>query len=105
MLEDGYITEQQIKHVRKILIATSLTYIAASLLSVLHIWPWIGRSMAVTAPPPLAPPIHPQPSRRTGRAKKRNTGRTCQRRQKSKTAKLVRQFGKPVIRGWLRLSR
>jgi len=104
MLEDGYITGQQVKHVRKILIATSLTYIAASLLSVLHIWPWIGRSMALTTPL-LTPPIHPQPSRITGSAKKRNTSRTSQKRQKSKTAKLVRQFGKPVIRSWLRLAR
>jgi Zn-dependent membrane protease YugP len=42
LLRAGYITEKQAKDARKILVASSLTYVASSLLSVLNIWPWLG---------------------------------------------------------------
>ncbi len=42
VLQGGYITERQAKDARKILVASSLTYVASSLLAVLNIWPWLG---------------------------------------------------------------
>ncbi len=45
LLKNGYITERQARDARKILVASSLTYIASSLLAVLNIWPllmWWG---------------------------------------------------------------
>lgn len=42
LLKDGYITERQAKDAKTILVASSLTYVASSLLSVLNFWPWLG---------------------------------------------------------------
>ncbi|MCP3868789.1 MAG: zinc metallopeptidase [Gammaproteobacteria bacterium] len=43
LLRDDYINEQQLSESREILLACSLTYVAASLLSVLNFWPWFPR--------------------------------------------------------------
>jgi len=48
MLQDEYIDDTQVRDVRQILIACSMTYIASSLVAVLHIWPWLGRGPALT---------------------------------------------------------
>lgn len=42
LLRDGYITARQAKDARTILVASSLTYVASSLVTILTIWPWIG---------------------------------------------------------------
>ena len=42
MLRDGYISDEQSKNAKEILVASSLTYVVASLLAVLNIWPWLG---------------------------------------------------------------
>ncbi|MGD8620101.1 MAG: zinc metallopeptidase, partial [Gammaproteobacteria bacterium] len=47
MLQDGYIHSAQIGEARKILSACSLTYVTSSLVSVLHIWPWLGRGQGI----------------------------------------------------------
>lgn len=41
ILEEGYITEEQLPIVRQILKACALTYVAASLADVLNLWRWI----------------------------------------------------------------
>lgn len=41
ILEEGYITEEQLPIVRKILKACALTYVAASLADILNLWRWI----------------------------------------------------------------
>ena len=38
----GYITEKQAKDASRILVASSVTYIASSLLAALSFWPWMG---------------------------------------------------------------
>lgn len=43
MLQQGFIDEDQVEAAHRILYACSLTYVAASLTGVLHIWPWLGR--------------------------------------------------------------
>lgn len=114
MLEDGYISATQREDARKILLACSLTYIASSLISILNIWPWLGRPavfMPLTSfncaasPGPAAGPAvpaekHPVPDRRCrGRKDRQLTGRS------GMTALLVRKLAKPVIRELLRCSR
>ena len=42
MLCDGHIRDDQVADARRILVASSLTYIAASFASVIHVWPWLG---------------------------------------------------------------
>jgi hypothetical protein len=112
LLRDGYIDGKQVRDVRTILAACSLTYIASSLVSVLNIWPWLGRRPAVhgllPGPQPAvarlkpAARIHHTQSQR--RPVRNATARTLGRIPETTTAKLLRQFGKPVIRNWLRLS-
>lgn len=42
LLKDGYITERQAKDASKILVASSATYVASPLMTVLTLWPWIS---------------------------------------------------------------
>lgn len=51
MLRDGYIGEQQAQDARKILLACSLTYIASSMVAILHIWPWLGFGLRIRRQP------------------------------------------------------
>jgi Zn-dependent membrane protease YugP len=50
MLQDGYIHSEQVKDAKSILVACSLTYVAASFASVLSIWPWLGPRLALVWP-------------------------------------------------------
>jgi Zn-dependent membrane protease YugP len=115
MLEENYINGNQIKDARKILTACSLTYIASSLVSILNIWPWLGRPAAAStpliSPGPAGSPIPASSS--AGRTVKHPTAtgsrkrptRRRRRRQPGITAVLVRRLGKPLIREVLRYSR
>ena len=106
MLEDGYIDAQQVRHARQILTACSLTYIASSLVSILNFWPWLGRRPAAVSPALLATGLAAG-GMATGRASKPARHRVSQRhrRQPGKAAAMVRKYGKPLIREWVRLSR
>ena len=112
MLGDGYIDEQQIQNARKILTACSLTYIASSLVSILNFWPWLGRRPVAISPALLAGNTSPVSSHDTDSASGPVRQPTAmhraarrRRRQPGKAASLVRKYGKPVIREWVRLSR
>lgn len=112
-LKDGYITERQAIDARKILVASSLTYVASSLLSVLNIWPWLGwwgpvpftgqalqnHALRATSGTIVLERIA-QDSRRA------NTRRGQPRRHHEKRIceDLVRRFGKPLIKSWLRFA-
>jgi Zn-dependent membrane protease YugP len=109
MLRDGYIGADQTGDARRILLACSLTYVASSLVAVLHIWPWVGGGRYLYRPVrpasvqpaaawagggsarpaprlPAAPPARPG-ARRHGIAEP-----------------LLRAALKPLVRGWLRFS-
>ena len=110
MLEEGYISEQQVQDARKILTACSLTYIASSLVSILNFWPWLGRRPAAVSPALLAGATLPAGNSAAASAPVWQPAARrrvpCQRRrQPGKAATLVRKYGKPVIREWVRLSR
>lgn len=113
LLSDGYIAGEQVRDVRKILVACSLTYIASSLVSVLNIWPWLGRRPAVHGllAEPKSGIARSQPG--TGAKKTERphspvltrTAHALMHRPETTADVLLRLFGKPLIRGWLRLSR
>jgi len=107
MLTNGYINEQEGQAARRILLACSLTYIASSLVAVLHVWPWIGRPQAVSpftsddqsgqkalachGVSQRSERTHPIPS---GAHRLRNST------DSPVLEKLIRFFGKPLVRAW-----
>jgi Zn-dependent membrane protease YugP len=111
LLRDGYIDDDQVKQVRKVLVACSLTYIASSLVSVLYIWPWYGRRSAVYGllPVPLTGDASSDPvtgcdqSSSPDPQKRIHTVHSVRHVPQGTTEKLMRRFGKPVIRSWLRV--
>jgi Zn-dependent membrane protease YugP len=113
LLRDGYIDDEQARKIRKILAACSLTYISSSLVSVLNIWPWLGHRPAVHRLLPGSQPGDVVTGSVEARARTKGThsplrerSTRCARHKPEATrAKLLRRFGKPVIRSWLRLSR
>jgi len=112
LLRDGYIDGEQVRDVRKILLACSLTYIASSLVSVLYIWPWLGRQPAVHGllPRPQTDVARSNAATRRHRTTtprshvSTRTARTLRHKPEGTTATLLRRFGKPVIRIWIRLT-
>jgi Zn-dependent membrane protease YugP len=113
LLRDGYIDDKQARDVRKILTACSLTYISSSLVSVLNIWPWLGRRPAVHGLLSAPQPARVNPDSTAGNHKSKDLHqplraritRSARCKPEDTKAKLLRRFGKPVIRTWLRLSR
>lgn len=103
MLQDAYVDDDQVADVKKILVACSLTYIASSLVAVLHIWPWLGRGTGagLTA----CQPVTVVPVRKQRRRRKKHRIRVRKRNQDGLLEDALRQFGKPLIRSWLRYSR
>jgi hypothetical protein len=102
MLRGGYVGEKRLKDARLILVACSTTYIAASLVSVLNFWPWFIHGV-------VASPPQRERTDRSKVAEKPGARREQIRNRKKSSSRLavepiVRQFGKPLIRSWLRLS-
>ena len=110
MLRDGIISPHEVKDARKILVACSLTYIASSLAAVLSLWPWLGRAplrasnLAGTVAL-LDATRGGNDTRRIGRRRRAPARRVRSRKRGAPglVDALVRQVGKPLIRGWLRL--
>ena len=113
ILRDGYVREDQLKEARKILVACSLTYIASSMVAVLHIWPWLPRLPALgaglLAPGFLASALPEQAASVQKRVKRpangRQTARPRRRRGGGRSEQMLRRYGKPLIRSWVRYSR
>jgi Zn-dependent membrane protease YugP len=113
ILKEGYVGQGQLQEARKILVACSLTYIASSMVAVLNIWPWLPRrpalGSALVAPGFLAAGgvAHavPQRDRSTGAHASRQTIRGRKQGRDGKAERLIRRYGKPLIRSWVRYSR
>ena len=106
MLQQGYISDQQVGDARKILLACSLTYVASSLVSILNIWPWLGRGPAALMPQQAAGLVaEPPATRRRPAHRARPVRRRPAHARSSTTQSLVRGIGKPLIKGWMRLTR
>ena len=113
MLRDGYISVEQSKNAKEILVASSFTYVVASLLAVLNIWPWLGAGPIRVAPQtactglrlddksPLIPAARVDlascPEIRKRQSRRRNEPGVLEG--------LVRLIGKPLIRGWFQICR
>lgn len=110
MLRDGVISAGQARDARKILVACSLTYIASSLAAVLSLWPWLGRAPLTSLNRPgLIALVDAAETGDIEREQNKRSQRTHAYRVRSKKRStpglvedLVRQVGKPLIRGWLR---
>jgi hypothetical protein len=110
MLREGYINETQAKDARTILLASSLTYVASSLLAVLHVWPWLGRpamSLAGGNTHKLSLVSSPRSlhQARSSQPRQRGTRRRSRAANRGPLHGAVRLIGKPLIRGYLQLSR
>ena len=111
LLRESYITEKQAKDARKILIASSLTYVASSLLSVLHIWPWLGwwGPMRSTGQTPRNPTLTYMAQIPQDYECANTQYQRCRQSRKRRNVRfsegLARQFVKPLIRSWLQLCR
>jgi hypothetical protein len=115
MLREGYIDADQTQDARRILLACSLTYVASSLVAVLHIWPWVGggryprRPLAAAPPLPSSVPAAAPLASRSGRRPIANprpspTTRRVLARRERRGEMLIRGVFKPLIRGWFRLT-
>jgi hypothetical protein len=113
LLKDGQISEGQAQEAKKILVASSLTYVAASLLSVLNIWPWLGWRGPVRFPRThsdvlvLFSPREGVPAQGLV-AGLHNTDPTPLKRLKTNRRGgllqgFTRQIGKPLLKGYFRL--
>lgn len=111
MLQNGHISGAQVANAKQILLACSLTYVASSLLAVLQFWPWVGRGM-------LSAQLHQAVVIETARIQERRfvqqrrqprIGTPCEkdnaRHPSGSSDGMVRRFGKPLIRTWLRLAK
>lgn len=113
MPSNGYIEGEQIRSARSIVMASSLTYIAASLISALHIWPLLGR-MTVLNPSLQAPRLTSSdiqrvinlPASPAETVKSEASGRSRKRPRRARNTEIiVRKFGKPLTRGWIKITR
>lgn len=105
ILADGYVDEDRLVEAKRILMACSLTYIASSMVAVLHVWPWLGRpALADTSGLPLAAAQAVASVAGNDRSAARQA-RTVRQDRAGLPARLLRTCGKPLIREWLRLSR
>ena len=101
LLRESYVGEENIGDARIILVACSMTYVAASMISLLNFWPWFIRG-ALASPAmneegrgrqsASVKPARPRPARPRKAAGNR-----------SAMEPIVRQLGKPLIRCWLQL--
>ncbi len=104
MLRRRYIKEEQVKDARMILMACSMTYIAASMVSVLNFWPWFIRgAIPYPAPRPIQTALLHHEI--TGRPVQIRPGNPGKRRGRSVMQTLIRPIAKPLIKGWLKLNR
>jgi Zn-dependent membrane protease YugP len=112
LLQEQVIRPGQEKDVRKILAACSLTYVASSLAAVLSLWPWLGRArlpaplqlhtvglLAADADGRQSKSKHSRPAMQAGM----RPVRARRRKKRGVVEDLVRQVGKPLVRGWFRL--
>ena len=116
LLRNDYLDAQQSEDAKKILVASSLTYVASSLLAVMNIWPWLPRSGPTRLPARLSLQNsldeHPaQTDDRFNNIVIEQSGRRnldVQRRPHNQTQAgmlpaLVRIISKPLVRSWFRL--
>ncbi len=114
MLRERVLSAGQVRDARKILVACSLTYIASSLAAVLSLWPWLGRprltvlncshnsSDNVVLVDGTGDRKNPGARRRSHCHSARRGRRRRQQHSAGLVEDLVRQIGKPIIRGWFR---
>ncbi len=112
MLQGGdYIRANQVRDAHRILFVSSLTYVASSLLTVLSIWPWIGRpALRMYAAPPLGfalmdagtAPRHGSVPGPQARPRAGTRGPRQAQGVHRGTRAVMRRIARPLVRAWLR---
>ena len=95
--------EHSLKDARSILGACSMTYVAASLISVLNFWPWFISGARGSPAVIRRPAVGAGAAPKRQSAQPRPTGPEPTRRRRHVLEPFARQFGKPLIRCWLQL--
>ena len=113
LLREKCIDEEQSRYARDILLATASTYVGASLLSVLHLWPWLGIPRRPFPLQALSALEHDSSEARSMPSGTRDSladaapGKKPVRVVANRgglLAKTVRVLGKPLVRGWFQVS-
>jgi len=113
MLRSENIDEAQLKDARTILIACSTTYVAASMVSVLHFWPWFMSGSIAMYSAEFPRSIHSEFStNRSALTKVNGLNSSAQRPKRiakpykpGSMRSLARKLGKPLIRSWIQFTR
>ncbi len=105
MLQARYLDDVEAGAAREILLACSLTYVASSLALVMQLWPWLplSRVMLCQASGALAETVSvcsPRQASEPRKVRGDDTVRIIRVRRPSTVQRLVRRFGKPILRVW-----
>ena len=110
MLRQHYLDPEQSEQAKEILVACSATYLASSMIGVIHLWPWLGggrfwllppaRMCCADRTPTTAAPPRPATNRES------SAGHTRSRTgiRGGNFERFVRRTAKPLVRQWLRRS-
>jgi Zn-dependent membrane protease YugP len=102
MLQDGYIGEEHLGGAHRVLVACSLTYVAASLAGVLNLWPWLGRAPValIAGAEPVREDVGPS-GRTTGGEPRQCAAPAVEAARRGELERTLRRYLKPLIRRWL----
>jgi len=102
MLQDGHIQYEQLGKAKKILLACSMTYVAAPLTSILTGWTWLPRASLHAGGGVNATGLGPR--RRPGPARVRFRAGRGATPGPSTPRRLFRSIAKPLIRQWMLIA-
>ena len=110
LLKARYLNDVEASGAREILLACSLTSVASSLASVMQLWPWLPVRRVMLCQPssvlservPMRSPGHTPEERKI---RSDNTTSDVRVRRTSTVQRLVRRFGKPILRAWYQAQR
>jgi len=97
LLGEGNLAPERMPGARRILMASSLTYFASSLVGVVHIWPWVhlprAALVAGTGGASAPRPVEPNAPQHHASGRHMRGG---------KIERVFRRVAKPLVRSWLR---
>jgi len=104
MLEQHYLSGTQVDSAKELLLACSLTYVASSFASVLHLWPWLPRGplllTSAASASATTSTIYPDAEKPGNTAGHKPPERPLRPHGTSTIYNVVRRFGKPLFRAW-----
>lgn len=107
MLRQRYLDPEQTGTAKKILVACSATYMASSLIGLIHLWPWLGSGWLwlLVADPPVKRTAAVRPEHPVSAGERRTTAVASRRPNLIRGGTFERVFrraAKPLVRQWLK---